>query len=76
MKNPAKERARITAQVQENENTNLRIKALLAEFMNPEFEIENVHPYSPGQQEILRIYEEEFCRVLQKRICLMISQQY
>lgn len=58
MKNPAKERARITAQVQENENTNLRIKALLAEFMNPEFEIENVHPYSPGQQEILRIYED------------------
>ena len=26
--------------------------------MNPEFEIENVRPYSPGQQEILRIYEE------------------
>lgn len=58
MKNPAKERARITAQVLENENTNLRIKALLAEFMNPEFEIENVRPYSPAQQEILRIYEE------------------
>ncbi len=58
MKNPAKERARITAQVLENENTNLRIKALLTEFMNPEFEIENVRPYSPGQQEILRIYEE------------------
>ena len=39
-------------------NTNLRIKALLTEFMNPEFEIENVRPYSPAQQEILRIYEE------------------
>ena len=26
--------------------------------MNPEFEIENVRPYSPSQQEILRIYED------------------
>ena len=58
MKNPAKERARISAQTLENENTNLRIKALLVEFMNPEFEIENVRPYSPSQYEILKIYEE------------------
>ena len=48
----------MTRQIQENENTNLRIKALLTEFMNPEFEIENVRPYSPGQQDLLRIFEE------------------
>lgn len=48
----------MTAQILENENANLRIKALLAEFMNPEYEIENVRPYSPSQQEILRIYED------------------
>ena len=58
MKNPADKRKRMTAQILENENANLRIKALLAEFMNPEYEIENVHPYSPSQQEILRIYED------------------
>ena len=31
---------------------------MLAEFINSEYEIENVRPYSPGQQEILRIYED------------------
>ena len=58
MKNSADRRKRITNQVAENERTNLRIKALLAEFANPEFGIENVRPYSPSQQELLRIYEE------------------
>lgn len=58
MKNPSEKRKKMAQQIQENENTNLRIKALLTEFMNPEFEIENVHPYSPGQQDLLRIYEE------------------
>ncbi|MGL4518660.1 MAG: type II CRISPR RNA-guided endonuclease Cas9 [Phocaeicola sp.] len=58
MKNPADKRAKITQQVSANENANLRIKALLTEFLNPELEIENVRPYSPSQQEILRIYEE------------------
>ena len=58
MKNPADKRKRMTAQIQENENANLRIKALLAEFMNPEYGVENVRPYSPSQQEILRIYED------------------
>lgn len=57
MKNPADKRKRMTAQILENENANLRIKALLTEFMNPEYGIENVRPYSPSQQEILRIYE-------------------
>ena len=58
MKNPADKRKKMTAQMLENENANLRIKALLTEFMNPEYEIENVRPYSPSQQEILRIYED------------------
>lgn len=48
----------MTAQIQENENTNLRIKAILQELINPEYEVENVRPYSPMQQEILKIYEE------------------
>lgn len=59
MKNPADKRRKLTQQIQENENTNLRIKALLTEFANPEFEIENVRPHSPSQQDLLRIYEEE-----------------
>ena len=58
MKNPADKRKRITERVIENENTNLRIKAMLMEFMNPEFDIDNVRPHSPSQQDILRIYED------------------
>lgn len=59
MKKSAKERERMTMQFLENEKANLRIKALLQEFINPEYEIENVRPYSPSQQELLRIYENE-----------------
>ena len=58
MKNPADKRRQMTERIQQNENTNLRIKALLMEFMNPSMGIENVRPYSPSQQDILRIYEE------------------
>ena len=58
MKNPADKRKAMTERIQQNENTNLRIKAMLMEFMNPEMGIENVRPYSPSQQDILRIYEE------------------
>lgn len=58
MKNPADKRKKMTEKIQKNENTNLRIKAMLAEFANPEFGIENVRPYSPSQQDILRVYEE------------------
>ena len=54
MKNPSEKRKKMTQQIQENENANLRIKTLLTEFMNPEFEIENVRPYSPSQQDLLR----------------------
>lgn len=57
MKNPADLRKKLTAKITENENTNLRIKALLAELVNHN-DIENVRPYSPNQQEILKIYEE------------------
>ena len=57
MKNDKSERERMTKQISENENTNLRIKALLAELLNDNA-YENVRPYSPMQQEILKIYEE------------------
>jgi len=57
MKNPADKRAKMTSQISENENTNLRIKALLAELVN-DIDVENVRPYSPSQQEILKIYED------------------
>lgn len=58
MKNPADKRRQMTERIQQNENTNLRIKAMLMEFMNPDMGIENVRPFSPSQQDILRIYEE------------------
>ena len=58
MKNPADKRRQMTERIQQNENTNLRIKAMLMEFMNPDMGIENVRPHSPSQQDILRIYEE------------------
>lgn len=57
MKNNAEDRKRISNQTFENENTNLRIKALLAELKN-DSSIENVRPHSPMHQEILKIYEE------------------
>lgn len=66
MKNPADKRKKMTERILENENTNLRIKAMLMEFMNPEMEIENVRPYSPSQQDILRIYEENALENLSK----------
>ncbi len=66
MKNPADKRRQITERIQQNENTNLRIKALLIEFMNPNMGIENVRPYSPSQQDILRIYEENALDNLKK----------
>lgn len=58
MKNTAEKRKNIMQKALENENTNLRIKALLTEFLNPDCGIENVRPQSPSQQEKLRIYEE------------------
>ncbi len=66
MKNPADKRRQMTERIQQNENTNLRIKALLTEFLNPELGIENVRPYSTSQQDILRIYEENAMENLTK----------
>lgn len=57
MKNPADKRKKMTQQISDNENTNLRIKALLMEMLNDP-EISDVRPYSPSQQEILKIYED------------------
>jgi CRISPR-associated endonuclease Csn1 len=57
MKNTADDRKKITNQITDNENTNLRIKALIAE-LKTDPTIENVRPYSPIQQEALKIFEE------------------
>lgn len=57
MKNTAEERKRLTSMVAENENTNLRIKALLTELLNDP-DVESVRPFSPMQQEALKIYED------------------
>ena len=56
MKNNAADRKRITDNINQNENTNLRIKAILTELKNDG--INDIRPYSPSQQEILKIYEE------------------
>lgn len=58
MKNPADKRKALTDRNTANENTNLRIKAMLMEFLNPDYDIEGVRPYSPMQQDILKIYED------------------
>ena len=57
LKEPAEKRKKVSERITENENTNIRIKSLLVELFNDD-EIENVRPYSPMQQEILKIYEE------------------
>ncbi len=58
MKNPADKRKLMTARVTENENTNQRIKALLQEIKDDANITEDVRPFSPSHQEILKIYEE------------------
>ena len=58
LKSTNEQRARTTRKIIENENTNQRIRTLLKEFLNPEFNIEGVRPFSPSQQEVLKIYEE------------------
>ncbi|TBR19487.1 MAG: type II CRISPR RNA-guided endonuclease Cas9 [Chitinophagaceae bacterium] len=57
MKNTAEDREQITNQINDNENTNIRIKLLLVELLNDQ-NAENVRPHSPSQQEILKIYED------------------
>lgn len=61
MKNTAEDRKWISEQVSKNEETNMRIKALLVELKENSdgtLPVENVRPYSPMQQEAMRIYEE------------------
>ena len=58
LKSTSDQRAKATRRIIENENTNQRIKTLLQEFLNPEYKVDSVRPYSPIHQEILRIYEE------------------
>lgn len=62
MKNPASVRKEMSETIAKNENTNIRIKMLLQEFLNPEYNIDGVRPYSPSQQDILRIYEDEILK--------------
>ena len=52
------EKQNITKQNAKNELANLRAKAMLLEFINPEFDVKDVRPYSPSQQELFRIYED------------------
>lgn len=65
MKSTSDQRARMTENILRNENTNLRIKSLLMELKN-DADIKDVRPYSPMQQEILRIYEEGALQELTK----------
>lgn len=61
MKQTAEKRKQQTTQISDNENTNLRIKALIAELKDNSdgaLFVEDVRPYSPIQQEALKIYEE------------------
>ena len=65
MKNTADQRKRMAERNLDNENTNLRIKQMLIELKN-DHSIANVRPYSPMQQDILRIYEEGALQELKK----------
>ncbi|MDP4187646.1 MAG: HNH endonuclease domain-containing protein, partial [Bacteroidota bacterium] len=61
MKNTADDRKYLTEQVTNNEATNQRIKVLLAELKensDGKLLVENVRPFSPMQQDALRIYED------------------
>lgn len=58
LKKNNKERADATMKILENERRNHRVRLLLQEFANPEYKVSDVRPFSPSQQEILKIYEE------------------
>lgn len=65
LKKTAEERKELNRQGVVNENTNLRIKALLMELKensDGRLKVENVLPYSPSQQELLKIYEDGVMR--------------
>jgi CRISPR-associated endonuclease Csn1 len=56
MKNSSGKREAMSKRNIENENTNERIKSLLEELKNDSSD--DIRPYSPSHQEILKIYEE------------------
>ena len=57
MKNSADKRKTLSNRNRENERTNQRIKELLQE-LKDEYSLQDIRPYSPSHQEILKIYEE------------------
>lgn len=57
MKNSADKRKTLSNRNRENERTNQRIKELLQE-LKEEYPQQDIRPYSPSHQEILKIYEE------------------
>ena len=64
MKNPKDKRKQISNANLENERTNQRIIAMLMEFKASG--MTEVHPYSPSQQLLLRLYEEGALSQLEK----------
>ena len=58
LKKTNEEKERLSIMNAKNERANIRAKAMLLEFINPEFNIEDVRPYSPSQQELFSIYED------------------
>lgn len=58
MKNPKDKRERMSKQNAINEKTNQRIKELLEELKKDSSIDGEIRPYSPSQQEILKLYEE------------------
>ena len=58
LKQNKEQRTKATNRQLENQRTNFRIRALLQEFVSPDYKIKDVRPNSPSQQEILKIFEE------------------
>lgn len=57
MKNSADKRKNMSNRNRENERTNQRVKELLQE-LKEQYPQQDIRPYSPSHQEILKIYEE------------------
>ena len=58
LKQPKEKRIKDMKRNLQNQRVNLRIRYLLQEFVDPKYNIESVRPNSPGQQELLKIYED------------------
>lgn len=58
MKQTKDQRMKALSRISDNENTNIRIRALLQEFTDPSYGVKDVRPYSPMHQEKLKIYED------------------